>query len=112
MNEPKRKWPYEIWGVECRDGWKKLYEPLVEECRYLGVEILQIKEKFGGLRFYISDKTTSAFKPFQTLRDHIDEAEHQSYKTCEECGEKGFLRTDRSWIKTLCNTHAEVYDGL
>lgn len=59
----------------------------------------QVKEKFGGLRFYVEggDDVTSAM---------IDMAESLSVVTCEECGSPGRQR-GAGWIVTLCDKHAE-----
>ena len=61
-------------------------------------QVCQVKEKFGGLRFYINDANDEVF-------DVIDEYEVDSYTICEVCGEKGKERTDIGWIRTLCETH-------
>ena len=90
---------YKWFGIECGNGWAHLYEPLIDRCIAEGVEILQIKEKFGGLRFYVSLCS-------KELQDMIDAAELKSFSTCEVCGEKGEVRY-RKWIRTLCDEHAE-----
>ena len=77
-------------------GWDKLIDPLIKQCEVEDTEIHQIKEKFGGLRFYVSSTASLLLKKM------IDIAEQQSYHVCERCGKEGKLRTDRSWIKTLC----------
>jgi hypothetical protein len=56
----------------------------------------QIKEKFGGLRFYIGGGDEAIF-------ERINEAERESYHTCETCGRPGQLRGD-GWMVTICNT--------
>lgn len=57
----------------------------------------QVKEKFGGLRFYYSggDDYISGLKSM---------AESMSYVTCEECGNPGKPNSG-GWIRTLCTTH-------
>ena len=55
----------------------------------------QVKEKFAGLRFYMSYSTDA-------IEDLIDDAENESYRTCEECGEPGEVRKD-GWMVTLCD---------
>jgi len=81
-------------------GWSKLVGAL-EEVRALynattpnPIVIHQIKEKFGGLRYY----TGAAPEWFLTL---IDAVEEMSLRTCEECGEQGRTR-GKGWVKTLC----------
>ena len=43
---------------------------------------IQVKEKFGGLRFYYSGGD-------DYIRGLVDMAESMSYKTCEVCGSPG-----------------------
>jgi hypothetical protein len=63
----------------------------------------QVKEKFGGLRFYCSNGATDKHWSF------ISFAESMSYVTCEVCGSPGKRYTD-GWHKTLCDIHAAM-DG-
>jgi len=62
----------------------------------------QVKEKFGGLRFYVQAATDIHY-------NYISFAESMSYRTCEECGAVGKTYTD-GWYKTLCDIHAAM-DG-
>ncbi len=75
-------------------GWAKLINKLFDG-KPKDTVVIQVKEKFGGLRFYTSGST----EQFENL---IREAEDESYITCEICGDPGKLNQDRSWIKTLC----------
>ncbi len=63
----------------------------------------QIKEKFGGLRFY-----------YHGGDNHIDGlvtmAESWASHTCETCGNMG-KRRDGGWIRTLCDTHESEYQA-
>lgn len=61
----------------------------------------QVKEKFGGLRFYVD-------RAIQKHYGYIDFAENLSYRTCEECGAPGKLYTD-GWHTTLCEHHAKEF---
>lgn len=81
-------------------GWNLIIKELIEDLIELGWDknIVQIKEKFGGLRFYIQNGSNEMYK-------RIVEAENQSYETCETCGEKGEIRRDIGWWMTLCETH-------
>ncbi|MCI0349915.1 MAG: hypothetical protein L0Z53_10860 [Acidobacteriales bacterium] len=85
--------------IECGEGWASLYLPLIERCRADGVSVLQIKEKFGGLRFYVGPASDELYAA-------IDMAEAASLTMCEECGASG-KRRGGSWIRTLCDMHAE-----
>lgn len=64
------------------------------------VVIAQIKEKFGGLRYYADGDLDEA------MYGAIDFAESLSYTICEECGEPGKLRSG-GWMRTLCDKHEE-----
>ncbi len=75
-------------------------EELLESPEDAGVA--QIKEKFGGLRFYYSCDREEIFNKVKKL---VRDAERQSLKTCEVCGEPGEMRKD-GWLKTKCDEHA------
>jgi hypothetical protein len=57
----------------------------------------QVKEKFGGLRFYTNGYTDE-------VSGMIRMAESMSYRTCEVCGSPG-RSNNYGWISTLCDTH-------
>jgi hypothetical protein len=67
------------------------------------VVVCQIKEKFGGLRFY-----------YDNGDDHISGmvrmAEMWAGRSCEECGAPG-ASGGRGWIKTLCPIHRAEADA-
>ena len=79
--------PYELFGIECGDGWRHLYQPIIDYINDYNkdknddekIEILQIKEKFASLRFYCNFYTDELLKM-------IREAEEESQHTCEICG--------------------------
>jgi hypothetical protein len=58
----------------------------------------QVKEKFGGLRFYVNRRNDAI------IRRRIGIAVDECFRTCEVCGQPGTLREDRL-IKTLCDEH-------
>jgi len=74
-------------------GWGELVEAIYNRLP-ADAHIDQIKEKFGGLRFYVSADS-------ETL-DFIDEMEAKSLTICEHCGKPGKPR-DGGWILTLCD---------
>lgn len=61
------------------------------------VVVHQIKEKFGGLRFYHDGGD-------QFVRGLVTMAEEWAHVTCEECGHPGESRSG-GWIRTLCDEH-------
>lgn len=89
---------FELFGVECGEGWKSIYEPLLARAREEGAAVAQVKEKFGGLRFYVDGASDE-------LYELIRAAEARSFETCEVCGKPGERRRG-GWIKTLCDDHA------
>ena len=88
--------------LEIENGWFGLVKELIEKCISLGwdKQTCQIKEKFGGLRFYINSASDEVFEA-------INEAEEKSYKVCEVTGGPGELRTDIGWYRTLSD---EIYE--
>ena len=65
--------------------------------------VVQVKEKFGGLRFYVSSCTREFFAL-------IHAAENESFRVCESCGAPGSPKTPggnpHGWIKTICDACA------
>jgi hypothetical protein len=85
---------------ECNEGWYPLIQKLIEDLIQLGwdKQVTQVKEKFGGLRFYINEG-------FDEVHTRITKAEGESYTICEMCGEAGEIRRDTGWYRTLCEAH-------
>jgi len=102
-------------GFEVGPGWWPILESLCERInshvewkqnqleKYQrgegcpDVVVAQIKEKFGGLRFYYDggdDEVSGMVRMAEAWADH----------SCEECGKPG-KRRDGGWIKTLCDEH-------
>jgi hypothetical protein len=61
------------------------------------VVVAQIKEKFGGLRFYYDGGD-------DTVDGMVRMAESWAARHCEVCGKPGEPR-NTGWIKTLCDEH-------
>lgn len=84
------------------EGWHPLVIPLIDAVLDAGGAIHQIKEKFGGLRFYYELP-----EPYSEVNEKIDAmiaaAEDESYHICEYCGKPGEMRGDHYWWKTLCD---------
>lgn len=97
------------WGFDVGDGWFPLIYDLSVKLEKLILELpeeerehckaSQVKEKFGGLRFYMDGATEEMLKL-------ISDAETLSYQICEDCGAKG-ERRGGGWIKVLCDYHAD-----
>ena len=82
-------------------GWAELVRRCYRACAEHNVCISQVKEKFGGLRFYVT-KVGRPSVPREVF-DVIDSAEEQSLTTCEACGHSGRVREEQGWFKTLCD---------
>jgi hypothetical protein len=104
------------WGFPG-DGWFNIIwdlssklEPLIQKFidenqdTELYPKASQVKEKYGGLRFYMTCGTDEIF-------DLIEEAEALSCETCEECGKPGEERGG-GWIHTLCDDCNENWDKI
>lgn len=81
------------------NGWYGIIKEIIEKSIAAGwdKQICQVKEKFGGLRFYINSAPDEVHKL-------IREAENKSLEICEVCGNPGKQRNG-GWIKTLCEEH-------
>jgi formylmethanofuran dehydrogenase subunit E len=95
-------------GYECEEGWYSIIDECIDELEKevkkekLDTEILQIKEKFGTLRIYLSsesDEISNIVERYELFSSHI----------CEHCGEFYTAKTREShgWWKTLCSKCAK-----
>ena len=96
-------------GFACGEGWWPILEALCGQIQHHidwknkqgnvvhQVTVAQIKEKFGGLRFYYSGGDDA-------IDGMVRMAESWAARSCEECGAPGKSR-DGGWIKTLCDHH-------
>jgi hypothetical protein len=95
-----------VWGFPG-DGWEPLIRDLSTQLEFLNentpvhVEAIQVKEKFGGLRFYVGGIEGGKFWA-DIVFALIDAAEARSYYICEDCGARGEERPG-GWIRTLCD---------
>lgn len=98
------------WGISCGNGWFNLIDELCGNIQnrlqnvnrnkpqkdYLICEAVQVKEKFGGLCFYI-------FGGDDYIDGLVSMAESMSYHICAECGNPSVKHeNNRGWIYTLC----------
>ena len=81
---------------EVGQGWNQLIKDLISDLIKMGwnKEVVQVKEKFGMLRFYINEGTDD-------IHRRIAKAEIESATICEVTGKPGKLRTDIGWYRTL-----------
>lgn len=101
------------WGFACGNGWFDLIDALCEQIELhlkasfergerLDVRVVQVKEKFGTLRFYTMGE--DAF-----IHGLIWMAEDLSAVLCERCGRKGRVtRTDSYAMACRCIEHGGI----
>jgi len=96
--------PANICNYDYPKGWNKLIEDLIKDLDELdpNYTISQIKEKFGGLRFYVHDATTDHYML-------INKAEGKSLFICQVCGKEGRTQNKNGWLMTVCNEHSIEY---
>ena len=94
------------WGITCGDGWYNILDTLCSQIKHqleynigndegsIIVEATQVKEKYGGLRFYYSGGD-------EFIRGLASMAEGLSSCTCENCGSPG-TQNDKGWVSTMC----------
>jgi hypothetical protein len=112
IQELEDKFSYRGVYFECNSGWDSIVKPLVDFVLDNGGTVDQVKEKFGGLRFYFtSTQDESEMGLWEEFYRMVREAEELSYKTCEFTGKPGRLRTKgkHGWLKTLCDEKAEEF---
>lgn len=99
--------------IEADDGWEPLIRNLcstIESYIHSNQELLskkeeiyatQIKSKFGGLRFDLSEMD-------DYIAGAISLAENFSGKICEVCGNLGKKKNIKGWISTFCPAHENI----
>lgn len=82
-------------NIQSYLNWKNKMQEVVPQ-----VVVHQIKEKFGGLRFYYEggdDQISGMVRMAEAWAEHA----------CETCGKPG-KATSSGWIKTACEEHTRV----
>lgn len=108
---------------EVGPGWRPLLESLDELFEdklhdfadIKDIEVLQVKEKFGGLRVYLNHPRLPK-EMSDKLHSYIMMAERMSFRMCEECGNpnvetRNQLEAQLGWRKTLCENHHAQRDA-
>jgi hypothetical protein len=78
--------------IQHHIDWKNKQSEVVAQ-----ITVNQIKEKFGGLRFYYEGGD-------EYISGLVSMAESWAACSCETCGTPG-ERRQGGWIRTLCDTH-------
>ena len=75
---------------------------------YPDYRLLQVKEKFGTLRYYWEPEDTEGDEaPAARGNQLVEVAAALAARTCEECGRPGALMERQTWLETLCSSCAE-----
>ena len=91
--------------IYCSDGWYDILERLCEDIYAMRPKVMQIKEKFGGLRFYASLPSDYGEQGWKRIR----QAEEEAAETCEICGKPGELRIVDGWRATNCDECHKIH---
>lgn len=86
-------------GFDLPSGWVKLVDELIPKLITAGwdKDLHQVKEKFGGLRFYIGEGS-------EEVNRLINEAEDSSFKICIVCGSsENVTQAPGFWIEYSCD---------
>jgi hypothetical protein len=102
------------YGFSVGDGWYNILYRLSTKIKSIissmpGEDVnpkeycaSQVKEKLGGLRFYMRNATVE-------MKEAIREAEEEAARTCETCGNPGTLNRG-GWLRTLCDECNKQYE--
>ena len=85
--------------------------PLNKDESMIGITVDQIKEKFGGLRFYCSFLTEDA-DLWGKATDIINEYENRSYSVCQVTGKTGTQCSVGRQVITLCEDERIRMKGI
>lgn len=109
----ERETPLDYRGIECGNGWVKLVDTLaaaferhIDDLQAQGVSrdnwprAVQIKEKFGTLRFTTNGGNTVGTAD-EVLMEAKTAAVGYSEVTCETCGNPGVMQRT-GWLKVCC----------
>ncbi len=116
FNDLKRKHPTLFprrFQFACGQGWIGILADLLDALEAelpagIAFRIVQIKEKFGALRFYqdIQPKLPAALQ--WRIYRLIALAEARSLHVCEQCGRPGGLWNREGFYLTACDIHADA----
>ncbi len=99
------------YGIGCGNGWFDIIKELsitlekIIESDGGDIRAAQVKQKFGGLRFYLDGDLRNAENVVK-VNEALIKAETAADSACEVCG-KPATRRSGSWITTMCDEHAD-----
>lgn len=98
-----------IFGIECGNGWFPVIYKLSADIAKIttDISVVQIKEKFGELRYYYSWPETVTEEQNDAIRALVEAAVEQCSAVCEECGAPAQITDQDRWWVCLCHNHLE-----
>lgn len=101
----KKRWPTLFNNVRCGfylpKGWEGIVWSLCEHLEQIGLEgivVDQVKEKFGGLRFYAQGLN-------EKHRKAVNDIESLSFYVCQKCGSTEQLKKKPgNWVGYYCGS--------
>lgn len=95
-------------GFACGGGWYPILDRLFADLAVIRREdvltrlrVVQVKEKFGGLRVYVDGGN-------ERIQARIGDAETEAAATCEHCGGPSpGLRSHGGWYGNICDSCAQ-----
>lgn len=100
--------------ASCGQGWKGIIKDTDAKLKFVdpNYKIVQIKEKFGGLRYYYDQSVEYDSVPSRIMEDIVRSAEHYASRTCERCGTskpsaKVEVRLHKYWYFGYCQACAD-----
>lgn len=91
-------------------GWSDIVREALAVVEGRG-RLVQVKEKFGGLRLYADSNPELSLDDDGAMRTALAAIERRSLTQCEQCGAPGSLMARRHWYRTLCLSCAAA-DGF
>ncbi len=91
-------------GSQIGEGWFDLVRQLDKDIAALAPDYIvdQVKEKFGGLRYYVSNLPVTESQEIYGL---ISVAEDKSNTICDVCGEPAETAAYDYFVTTRCKNH-------
>ncbi len=87
------------WLSEINMGWSEIIKTAVAELEAIGKadQIVQVKEKFGGLRIYLNEYSDE-------INAIVRKAEKAAAQVCQMCGsnDEVKIRSTGGWCRAEC----------
>lgn len=93
---------------ECKEGWSEIIYDMCHLIQYVvdtdplceQVVAIQVKEKFGSLRFYYYGGNAR-------VRNLVEAYSHKTKTICEVCGSEGTMLKEDYWLRVRCDKHKD-----